>query len=173
MRAIALMAVAMAAPMLSLHAQPTEVYKLELTMRDAADPSAKPGRKYVMLIDTNGAGTFKIGSREPVATGSFQPGVSGAGINPLVNTQFTYVDTGVNIECRLGQADANRLQLRADLDISSILPREKPVVPNPVIGQLKMNVTALVAPGKRTTIASIDDPVSNRKFDVEVLLTKE
>src|SRR5208337_4859688 len=34
--------------------------------------------------------TLKIGDRVPVATGSFQPGIGGVGINPLVNTQFQY-----------------------------------------------------------------------------------
>ena len=43
---------------------------------------------------------MKIGERMPVATGSFQAGV-GVGtssINPLVNTQFQYIDVGVNID---------------------------------------------------------------------------
>src|SRR6185437_5737952 len=42
--------------------------------------------------------TLKIGDRIPIATGSFQPGIGGVGINPLVNTQFQYQDVGVNIE---------------------------------------------------------------------------
>src|SRR5437660_5475466 len=41
--------------------------------------------------------SLKIGQRIPVATGSFQPGIGGVGINPLVNTQFQYQDVGVNI----------------------------------------------------------------------------
>src|SRR6185437_7396812 len=39
--------------------------------------------------------SLKIGERVPVATGSFQPGIGGVGINPLVNTQFQYLDVGV------------------------------------------------------------------------------
>lgn len=175
MRILAFLLAALAAPIVTVYAQPPEVYKVELTMHDATDASAKAGRKYVILIDTHGGGTFKIGSREPVASGSFQPGVGGVGVNPLVNTQYTYVDTGVNIDCRLEQAEGNRLQLRTDIDISGIVQHEKsgaPAVPNPVIGQLKMSVTALVTPGKRTMIASIDDPVTGRKVDLEALLTK-
>jgi general secretion pathway protein D len=44
--------------------------------------------------------TMKIGSRIPIATGSYQngAGVAGAGISALVNTQFQYQDVGVNIE---------------------------------------------------------------------------
>ena len=42
--------------------------------------------------------SLRIGDRIPVATGSFQPGVGGVGINPLVNTQFQYQDVGVNVD---------------------------------------------------------------------------
>src|SRR5450755_1349429 len=35
----------------------------------------------------NQKASLKIGERVPVATGSFQPGIGGVGINPLVNTQ--------------------------------------------------------------------------------------
>lgn len=159
---------------LAAQAQTTDVYKVELTMHDGTDASAKTGRHYTILIDSRGKGTFRIGNREPVATGSFQPGVGGAGINPLVNTQWTYLDTGVNIDCRL-EPNEGRLQLGVDMDISTIVQRDKgnaAVPPNPTIAQLKINFTAFVTGGKRTTVASIDDPVTNRKFDVEVLVTK-
>jgi hypothetical protein len=174
MRSLALFVAAMAAPLLPVCAQPPEVYKVELTMRDAADASAKAGRHYLILIDTHGNGMFKIGSREPVATGSFQPSTGGTGINPLVNTQYTYIDTGVNIECRLEQAEGGRMQLRTDLDLSGILQGKgaAPSVPNPAIGQMKLVVTALLIPGKKTVVASFDDPVTSRKFDLEALVTK-
>src|SRR5262249_49055168 len=42
--------------------------------------------------------SLKIGDKVPVATGSFQPGIGGVGINPLVNTQFQYLDVGVNVD---------------------------------------------------------------------------
>ncbi len=42
--------------------------------------------------------TMKIGSRIPIATGSYQTGASTALVSSLVNTQFQYQDVGVNIE---------------------------------------------------------------------------
>ena len=48
--------------------------------------------------------TLKIGDRQPTATGSFQPGIGGVGINPLVNTQFTFIDVGVNVEMHAARA---------------------------------------------------------------------
>jgi len=57
-----------------------------------------------MRVSDGQKATLKIGERVPVATGSFQAGVGvgvggGAGVvNPLVNTQFQYIDVGVNID---------------------------------------------------------------------------
>lgn len=44
--------------------------------------------------------SLKIGSRIPIATGSFSPGagIAAAGISPLVSTQFQYIDVGVQID---------------------------------------------------------------------------
>src|SRR5258706_3571584 len=46
---------------------------------------------------------LRIGDRIPIATGSFSSGLgiaagAAGGINPLVNTQFTYLDVGVDID---------------------------------------------------------------------------
>ena len=41
---------------------------------------------------------LKVGSRIPVATGSYQTGAATAVVSSLVNTQFTYLDVGVEIE---------------------------------------------------------------------------
>src|SRR5580692_3028600 len=42
--------------------------------------------------------TMKIGSKIPIATGSYQTGAATALVSSLVNTQFQYTDVGVNIE---------------------------------------------------------------------------
>jgi general secretion pathway protein D len=42
--------------------------------------------------------SLKIGSRIPIATGSYQTGAATAMVSSLVNTQFQYLDVGVNIE---------------------------------------------------------------------------
>jgi general secretion pathway protein D len=62
---------------------------------------------------------LKIGSRIPVATGSFQPGIGGVGINPLVNTQFTYLDVGVNITITPTVHLNGDVTLKVLMDISS------------------------------------------------------
>lgn len=64
--------------------------------------------------------TLNIGDRVPTATGSFQPGIGGVGINPLVNTQFTYIDTGVNVSLTPRVHDNGEVSIHVELDINSV-----------------------------------------------------
>jgi hypothetical protein len=153
----------------------TTVYRVEYRIRDGSDAAAKTGRRYTMLIENHNKGTFKVGDRIPVATGSFQPGVGGVGVNPLVNTQFTYIDIGVNIEAYLAE-DNGKITLNSNLDISTLVEHKaaqpSQVPPNPTVAQIKIAGISSVPAGKPTLVASIDDPVTQRKFDVEVTITK-
>ena len=83
--------------------------------------------------------SLKIGDRVPVATGSFQPGIGGVGINPLVNTQFQYIDVGVNIDIT-PRIHANReVTLKLMVDVSAVT-RTVSIggIDQPVIGQRKI-----------------------------------
>jgi len=64
--------------------------------------------------------SLKIGQRVPVATGSFQPGIGGVGINPLVNTQFNYIDVGVNIDVTPRVHGTDQVTLKVAMDISAV-----------------------------------------------------
>ena len=64
--------------------------------------------------------SLKIGDREPTATGSFQPGIGGVGINPLVNTQFTYIDVGVNVDITPRVHENGDVSMHVELDISNV-----------------------------------------------------
>jgi general secretion pathway protein D len=70
---------------------------------------------------------LKIGQRIPVATGSFQAGVGvgatgGAGfVNPLVNTQFTYLDVGVNVDVTPRVHPDHEVSLKLMIEVSSQL----------------------------------------------------
>ena len=75
----------------------------------------------IRVLDQQKA-TLKIGDRIPIATGSFSAagGVSGGGISPLVNTQFQYIDVGVNIDIT-PQIHSNReVTLKMVLEVSSV-----------------------------------------------------
>jgi general secretion pathway protein D len=83
--------------------------------------------------------SLKIGDRVPVATGSFQPGIGGVGINPLVNTQFQYIDVGVNIDVT-PRVYANReVGMKVMLEVSQV-SRTTNIggIDQPVIGQRRI-----------------------------------
>src|ERR1700741_5063274 len=83
--------------------------------------------------------TLKIGDRVPVATGSFQPGIGGVGINPLVNTQFQYLDVGVNIDITPRVHAGREVTLKLMVDISSVTGQSNiGGISQPVIGQRKI-----------------------------------
>jgi general secretion pathway protein D len=73
----------------------------------------------VRSVDDSKA-SLKIGEREPTATGSFQPGIGGVGINPLVNTQFTYIDVGVNVDITPQVHEDGEVSMHVEMDISSV-----------------------------------------------------
>src|SRR5271167_4691300 len=83
--------------------------------------------------------SLKIGDRVPVATGSFQPGIGGVGINPLVNTQFQYLDVGVNIDITPRVQAGREVSLKMSMDVSDV---DSYVsiggISQPVIGQRKI-----------------------------------
>ncbi len=83
--------------------------------------------------------SLKIGERVPVATGSFQPGIGGVGINPLVNTQFNYIDVGVNIDITPHVHGLDEVTLKLAMDISAVDSYQNiGGIQQPVIGQRKM-----------------------------------
>ena len=89
--------------------------------------------------------SLKIGQRVPVATGSFQAGVGvgvggGAGVvNPLVNTQFQYIDVGVNIDVTPRVHPDGDVSMKLTVDVSSIASYSSiGGIQQPVISQRKI-----------------------------------
>jgi general secretion pathway protein D len=84
-------------------------------------------------------GSLKIGDKVPVATGSFQPGIGGVGINPLVNTQFQYLDVGVNIDITPRVLSNGEITLKVSMEVSSVTSHVSiGGIDQPVIGQRKI-----------------------------------
>src|ERR1035437_10090380 len=84
--------------------------------------------------------THNIGDRVPTASGSFQPGIGGVGINPLVNTQFQYIDTGVNVELLPRVHDNGDVTIHVDLNINSVSRYvDLGGIQQPVISQKKIS----------------------------------
>jgi general secretion pathway protein D len=83
--------------------------------------------------------TLKIGQRVQVATGSFQPGIGGVGINPLVNTQFQYLDVGVNIDVTPRVHSNGDVTLKITMEVSEVDGTSNiGGITQPIIGQRKI-----------------------------------
>ena len=149
------------------------IYKVDFDIHDSGDAAGK-ARHYTLLTSANQKAIFKVGSRVPVATGSFEPG-TGGGANPLVNTQYTYIDVGVSIECTVGDVNG-RLMMHGNIDVSTILKHEAATPsanpPNPTVAQTKLQLDTAVDPGKPTVVAAIDDPATMRQFQVQATVTR-
>jgi general secretion pathway protein D len=111
----------------------------------------------VRALDNQKA-TLKIGERLPVATGSFQPGIGGVGINPLVNTQFQYIDVGVNIDVTPHVHADREVTLKISMEISSEIGQASiGGITQPIIGQKKIEHEIRLKDGEPSLIGGIFD----------------
>ena len=106
--------------------------------------------------------SLKIGNRVPVATGSFQAGVGvgvggGAGVvNPLVNTQFQYIDVGVNIDVTPRVHPDNQVSMKLSIEISSIASFSNiGGISQPVISQRKIEHDVRLKEGEVSVLGGL------------------
>jgi general secretion pathway protein D len=107
----------------------------------------------------NQKASLKIGERLPIATGSFQPGIGGVGINPLVNTQFQYIDVGVVIEVTPHIHSDNEVSLKITMEVSSEIGQASiGGITQPIIGQKKVDLGEIrLRDGESSLIGGIMD----------------
>jgi general secretion pathway protein D len=109
----------------------------------------------IRAVDNQKA-SLKIGEKVPTASGSFQPGVAGVGVSPLVNTQFTYLDVGVNMEVLPRVHENNEVSMHLDLDISQVDSYQNlGGISEPQIGQNKETADVRLREGEVNLIGGI------------------
>ncbi|MGA7415799.1 MAG: hypothetical protein WBW33_35335 [Bryobacteraceae bacterium] len=101
--------------------------------------------------------TLRIGDKVPIATGSFSPGLSGAGaVSPLVSTQFQYLDVGVNIDITPHIHSDREVTLKMSLEISSVTGTSTiGGITQPVIGQRRIEHETRLADGEVNLLGGI------------------
>jgi len=101
----------------------------------------------IRVVDGQSA-KLRVGDRVPVATGSFQAGVgvgvagtAGGGIvNPLVNTQFQYIDVGVNVDLTPRIHPNHEISMKVSVEVSSVTGRVSiGGIEQPIISQRKID----------------------------------
>ena len=137
----------------------------------SANLSAVMGENDTKLIQSpqiraldNQKASLKIGERLPVATGSFQPGIGGVGINPLVNTQFQYIDVGVNIDITPHVHADRDVTMKISMEISSEIGQASiGGITQPIIGQKKVDLGEIrLKDGETSLIGGIMDDTQTR-----------
>jgi general secretion pathway protein D len=106
--------------------------------------------------------SLKLGERVPVATGSFTSGTTSA--SALVNTQFNYIDVGVNLDITPLVLNVDDVMLKMAIDISAVDSYQNiGGINEPVIGQRKIEHQVQLKNGEVSLIGGLleEDEIRN------------
>lgn len=144
--------------------RPRRSYRLTYTITEI-DGGKRVGTQHFAIVVLGGGRTaLKQGDKVPVATGTYAPGTSGT------QTQFTYLDVGLNIDASLDDA-IDGVRLRTKVEQSSIAEQTSGVGPSdPIVRQTYLEGTSVLTAGKPLMLGSLDIPGSTRHLDVEVAM---
>jgi type II secretory pathway component GspD/PulD (secretin) len=145
--------------------RPKKTYRLTFTTVET-DGSKRVGVQHFAMVVTPGQRTvLKQGSKVPIATGSY----SATG-NTGAQTQFTYIDVGMNFDVTMDEL-ANGARLRSKVEQLSMAEQTSGVgLQDPIIRQSDLEGTSFLTLGKPLVLGSIDIPGSTRHLDVEVVM---
>lgn len=103
---------------------------------------------------------LRVGDRVPVATGSFQ---ATAGIGPVVNTQFQYIDVGVNIDLVPHVHPDHSVSMKLAVEVSSLNGRVNiGGVEQPVISQRRIEHEIRLQEGEVSILGGLAEHSQNK-----------
>lgn len=138
-----------------------------------SDSNTKILQKPQLRALDNEKATLKIGDRIPIATGSFAAGVGGGSISPLVNTQFQYLDVGVNIDITPHIHSDHAVTLKMVLEISSVTGVENiGGITQPKIGQRRIEHETRLEDGEINLVGGILEDTETQSMGGYPWLTK-
>jgi hypothetical protein len=138
------------------HEEP-KYYHLDFAVKEMESGKVINARAYSMTISTGdtGGSSIRAGNKVPASTGGSGPGSS------------TYLDVGVNIDCRAAKEIQDQLALNVATEISS-LAADPSSSALPLVRQTKWSSNVIVPLRKPTTIFSSDDPTTKRQTQLEL-----
>jgi len=155
-------------------AKPVHGYRVTYTLT-TTDAGKRVGLEhFAMTVNTaittspdgrtsSGRGSVKIGQKVPVSTGTYSDAKSS------VQTQFTYLDVGINIDATVTEGPTGLL-IGSKVEESSVAPQPVVIagVSEPIIRQMVLTNSSTVNPGKSVSVGSLDLPDMQRHVDIEV-----
>jgi type II secretory pathway component GspD/PulD (secretin) len=140
-------------------------YRLTYTVSEMDGSKRIDTQHFAMVVAPGQATTLKQGSKVPVVTGSTSASAAAG-----VQTQFTYLDIGINFEATVDEF-ANGIRLRTSVDQTSVGEQKSVAeVQEPVVRQTSLKSSSFLTPGKPLTLGSLDVPGSTRHLDIEVVM---
>jgi general secretion pathway protein D len=117
--------------------------------------------------------TLRIGDRYPVATGSYSSGIGGGSVSPLVNTQFQYIDVGVNIDITPHVHSDHEVTLKMSLEISTVTGTTNiGGISQPIIGQRRIEHETRLQDGEVNLVGGILDDTETTSLSGYPLLAR-
>jgi type II secretory pathway component GspD/PulD (secretin) len=143
---------------------PHKTYRLTYTITEL-DAGKTLGTEHIAMVVVDGQRTtVKQGDKVPVATGSYSAD------NNSAQTQFTYLDIGLNFDATLSALE-NGAILKTKVEQSSLgTPSTIANVTEPVVRQTVLEGNTFLTLGKPVMIGSIDVPNSTHRFDIAVVM---
>jgi len=142
-----------------------QAYRLDFSFNELEDGKKINTRHYSLNLTSGSGNELKIGSRVPIATGEN---------SAMPATSYKYMDVGTRIWASIGVQGGGELRLDVKSEVSNLdmsAGRDHPQLP-PVVRQIQINGTTRLITAKPILIGSMDDPNSNRQFQLEMTATK-
>ncbi len=150
----------------------TAVYRVEYTVREFEDSKRLNSRAYTVVLSpifgktpqTSAFGRIRASSRVP--------------FEYTDQKVWQYQDIGINIDCALDEAEYGVFVKTTFWSSSVVAPEAatgegvKPVPTAPITRELRFEGRSLISLGKPTVISTLDDVATNRRYEIEVTVTK-
>jgi len=111
---------------------------------------------------------LRVGDRVPVATGSFQAGtgVGSNGVNPLVNTQFQYIDVGVSLDVTPHVHVNREISMKVVVEVSSVTGYVTiGGIQQPIISQRKVEHEIRLKEGEVSILGGLFERVDSKTIN--------
>jgi type II secretory pathway component GspD/PulD (secretin) len=147
--------------------RPAKTYRITYTLTELDAGKTISTQHYSMLLGNGQHTSMKEGNKIPIATGSYSDGDLKAN---GVQTQFTYLDIGMNFDATL-TVSVNSVSLKSKVEDSSL---DQPVtiagVTEPVVRQSVLDGTVTLTLDKPGMLGTIDVPNSTHHIDIAAVV---
>ncbi len=150
--------------------RPHKIYRVTFTITES-DGGKRIGTQHFSMIMAAGQRTsLKQGSKVPVVTGSYNSGAAGNNAPPGVQTQYTYLDVGMNFDATITEVARGAI-LRSKVEQSSVADQKIPFTEaDPVVRQTVIESSSFLTANKPVILGTVDIVGSTRHVDISAMM---